>query len=74
MAGHTSRWSRILVPADAGTDERYTPDWFLDRVVEILGEIDLDPALTPDDVFQHVTSQQRWMDQGGVDVFLNPLL
>ena len=76
MAGHTSRWSRVLVPAEAGTDERYTPQWFLDLVVEILGEIDLDPCADPRrrvPAERHFTKDDDGLAQGWSGrVFLNP--
>ena len=47
MALTKRTWTRVANRDPAEIDERYTPSWLIDLVVEVLGEIEVDPAADP---------------------------
>ena len=58
------------------TDERFTPFWVLDLVVEVMGGIDLDPCADPRKrvpATRHFTKEDDGLEQNWSGrVFLNP--
>lgn len=73
-------WSRVTHYAHRAstleTDERYTPEWVLDLVTSVLGEIDLDPCADPRlrvKARKHFTKEDNGLEHPWSGrVFLNP--
>jgi len=73
-------WSRVTEHSHNAdpltTDERYTPQWVLDLVVQTLGAIDLDPCADPRrrvPAAQHFTKENNGLERPWSGrVFLNP--
>lgn len=80
MSEKESSWARAVRHADRSdqkeTDERYTPEWILNLVTEVMEGIDLDPCADPRKrvpAQQHFTKQDDGLEQvWSGKVFLNP--
>ena len=76
MALTKRTWNRIANRDPAEIDERYTPSWLIDLVVEVLGEIEVDPASDPKKRIpakKHFTLGDDGLSQAwSGSVYLNP--